>query len=158
MPLSSSDVEFLNKVLDKQVKAARNWPWLRWFIVAGGVVWVLAGFWSLRLTDDFHTMTASFLVHPSATRHAEPSTTLAVTPAQLETALESQDVKAQSHANLAAAMIMLYGMGIFSMLLGVSTICYAANHWNQFRRDAILIALLREKCAAELGAGGGGGN
>ena len=46
MPLSPSDIHYLNRLIEKRLKYARSWPTLRYFILGSGIFMIAMGLWS----------------------------------------------------------------------------------------------------------------
>jgi len=60
------------------------------------------------------------------------------------------EIAAKTYAWGPSFVLECYIGGGFFIWLGISCASSSLSKWNHHRRDAILIALLREKCAAEL--------
>ena len=150
MPLSPSDVQFLNKLLDIHLKKTHLWPWTRWFYLFMGATLILLGTWQFQMAGDFHARAFDFTPHQPTTRQSQSSATQSMTQAQFWLLLESSDTTDKYYFFLLENAGTLFIVASVFFLAGISIIAYVVIRWNHHRRDAILINLLREKCAPEL--------
>jgi hypothetical protein len=148
MPLSPADVAYLNKLMDRHLKHQRSWPWVRYTLLVTGVLMVIFGIWMSLLVDSGRQqLLSSMFPAPHATTTAS---TYPVTQGELQMALETSEMKARMNATQITAYGDAYIFNLFFIIIGLNVVGWTLSKWNHHRRDAILIKLLQEKCAAEL--------
>jgi hypothetical protein len=148
MPLSPADVTYINRLLDRHLKHQRSWPRVRFFQLAAAALFIVMGLWG---TFSSYAIVRQMLqVPPTASRPANAGSTLPVTYGILRMAQETTEIQARVDSFIFTAVWSNALIGIFFVFLGTSLAGMTLRKWNDHRRDAILITLLREKCAAEL--------
>jgi hypothetical protein len=148
MPLSPSDVTYINKLMDRHLKSQQSWPWVRYFVLTASVFSIAVGAYLIYFAPSF--VHFGSLLDPQTTRPTIVASTLPVTHAELQVTSEYLEVMAGFKSELWSVALVTYLLGLFFCLLGIYKAEWALTKWNHHRRDAILITLLREKCAAEL--------
>ena len=98
--------------------------------------------------DQFVTPMASFFAPPS--NSAKKPDTRPVTAEYLASEMELGDMVARAQAAMAVDVIAMSLASLSCFLVGLALVGMAVSRWNIHRQEAILITLLREKCAAEL--------
>ena len=155
MPLSASDVQYLNRLLDKHLKGQRAWPWVRYLsLLAGVVLLVMGGVMHLQANEADEALRSFDDITAQAKPRVEPPATQTVTEVQILELMASDEKMLMGYAKFAAVMTSLrIGLSIMALVLcyfGAMLIIRTIIRWNRHRRDIILITLLREKCEAEL--------
>jgi hypothetical protein len=154
MPLSPTEVEFINKAFDKHLATWRGWTFLRYFLLLFGIhMIVLAYLVSTEIPRVKEAFDLGFVDnHPHILNG--PAATRPVTRAEFLHFMESGPGVAETYGSSAAMAENIYlGGSITAAALavaGIFQIGYVLSRWNHHRRDAILIKLLREKCRDEL--------
>jgi len=155
MPLSVSDIQFLNKQLDIHQNLQRAWFVARYVHVALAVILIAGGLW---IGASAVTFGRSLAQAPEPRRlttiPADATSTQPVTRAELNQVIQL----ATSHADIEARMQniwndvfiawSLFSLGLLAM--GCLVLFLNIGRWNHFRRNLLLVTLIREKCAAEL--------
>jgi hypothetical protein len=148
MPLSPSDVTYINKLLDRHLKYLQSWPRFRYGLLAASGAIVAGGIWvaqfSASMTRQFFDVTAI------ATQPTGRASTIPVTYAALHISQQTSEMQSRMDTQI---LIILAGFAVFGLgfiVAGIHLAGSTLSKWNHHRRDAILITLLREKCAAEL--------
>jgi hypothetical protein len=154
MPLSASDVAYINKVMDRHLRDQRSWPWMRYFALAMSVLMMGMGIWGLFIPRSL--MNSTFEVFAPASRPADATSTMPVTHDELRLSQEATVMRLEVEGEIRS--ILLFGVigGMFFFFLGVNLTGWTLTRWNRHRRDTILITLLRDKFGAELAMPGAG--
>ncbi|HEY4328646.1 MAG TPA: hypothetical protein VGN88_02830 [Phycisphaerae bacterium] len=152
MPLSPSDVQYLNKLLDQHLKTRQVWTWGRYASLAAGILCLGIGVMFCVQARILGNIPA--LMFPPMAHHAAPASTRPVTEDQMLKLMESSQEMLKGYAQFSAEMATLqmasYFLAMFQFGFGFVLLMKTASNWNRHRRDTILITLLREKCAVEL--------
>jgi hypothetical protein len=150
MMINPSDAAFMKRVLERHLARQRSWPWIRYVLVVSGVVLVAFGAWLGWVAPSLNAgLTENTLTWKTPAR-VNPPPTEPVTQSQLWMVLQSSDQKsemeAQRRATIASALLFCSISAMVNLFLGCYLIVHTLARWHYHRRDAILIALLRESC------------
>jgi hypothetical protein len=145
MPLTPSDIAYLNKLLDRHLKHQKSWPSVRHVMLATGGLLIIIGIWSEIFS--FSMMRQMLQIPVPASR---PASTEPVTYDALRMTQEMLKMQAHTDAYLFSIGLSFEFVGILFFFIGINIAGLTLSKWNHHRRDTLLITLLREKCAPEL--------
>ena len=150
MPLSPSDVQYLNKLLDRRLKNRRSWPTTRYILLA------LAAIVMASAVGEFYA--ANMLTHntfigdgfPFDTPKSDAAKQMETQPVNgklLDVSIDQAKSEARLASEMALVCFLLYLSALVQLWGAISISGMVIRRWNVHRQEAILITLLREKCA-----------